>query len=236
LADFSIDEPAHPVSTFTSREFQQRLRKRLHRAGLAIDSETIEALERYYRLLSRWNEKINLTGLPLQTGSESTLDRLIVEPLLAARALPFPEALVVDVGSGGGSPAIPFRLAGARLSMVMIEAKTRKAVFLREVVRELNLPRTTVEAARAEELLPRPDLHEAADVVTVRAVRIERRLLHTLQAFLKPGGEVFLFRSASGPDVPAMAPPPLTWQRTLPIGDAGGARLTILSKVGTPTP
>jgi 16S rRNA (guanine527-N7)-methyltransferase len=138
----------------------------------------------------------------------------------------------VDIGSGGGSPAIPLRLASGQLSLVMIESKTRKAVFLREVVRELNLARTTVEAARAEELLPRADLHESADVVTVRAVRIERRMFLTLQAFLKPGGDVFMFRSGGGPDMPPMVPPAFNWKRTLPLGDTNGSRLTILSKAG----
>jgi 16S rRNA (guanine527-N7)-methyltransferase len=214
----------------TSREFQQRLGKRLLRAGVSIAPDTADALERYYRLLARWNEKINLTALPLNTAPDSTLDRLIVEPLLASRALPSAEALVVDVGSGGGSPAIPLRLSSQRLSMVMIESKTRKAVFLREVVRELKLPRTSVEAARAEELLARPDLHESADVVTVRAVRMDRRLSQTLQAFLKPGGDLFLFRSTGGSDNPVQ--PPLMWKRTIPIGESNGARLTILAKEG----
>jgi 16S rRNA (guanine527-N7)-methyltransferase len=216
----------------TSREFQQRLGRRLRRAGVSLAPETLDALEHYYRLLARWNEKINLTGLALDAASDATLDRLLVEPVVASRALPSASVVIVDIGSGGGSPAIPLRLAGTHVSLVMIEAKTRKAVFLREVVRELNLARTTVEAARAEELLPRPDLHESADVVTVRAVRTERRLFQTLQAFLKPGGEIFLFRGGGGPDTPPVVPPPLTWKRTVAIGDAGGSRLAILSKAG----
>ncbi len=183
----------------TTRELQQRLRKRLRRATIVVSSETLQALETYYRLLSRWNQRINLTALPLDNAPDSTLDRLIVEPLLAARVLPSSTAFVIDVGSGGGSPAIPLRLAVPGLSMVMIESKTRKAVFLREVVRELGLDRTVVEAARAEQLLSRPELNEAADVITLRAVRVETRLFKTLQAFLKPGGQVFLFRSDNGP-------------------------------------
>ena len=204
----------------TSREFQQRLKKRLRRSGITVSAETQSGLEAYYRLLGRWNEKINLTALPLDTAQDSTLDRLIVEPLLAARVLPSPTALIIDIGSGGGSPAIPLRLALPGLSMIMVEAKTRKAVFLREVVRELGLARTVVEASRAEQLLSRSDLHEAADVVTVRAVRVEQRLFHTLQAFLRPGGEVFLFRSANGPDTPLEVPQPLAWKRFVPLAMA----------------
>ena len=57
----------------------------------------------------------------------------------------------------------------------------------------------SVETARFEQLLSRPDLHEAADVVTVRAVRVETRTLMTLQAFLKPDGQLFWFRERDGP-------------------------------------
>ena len=215
----------------TTRELQQRLRKRLRRATIVVSSETLQALETYYRLLSRWNQRINLTALPLDNAPDSTLDRLIVEPLLAARVLPSSTAFVIDVGSGGGSPAIPLRLAVPGLSMVMIESKTRKAVFLREIVRELGLERTVVEAARAEQLLPRPELNEAADVITLRAVRVEARLFKTLQAFLKPGGQVFLFRSDNGAAESLSVPPPLTWKRSVPLGEGTGASLALLSKL-----
>ena len=43
----------------------------------------------------------------------------------------------MDIGSGGGSPAIPFKLAVPRLGLTMVEAKARKSAFLREAVRQL---------------------------------------------------------------------------------------------------
>jgi 16S rRNA G527 N7-methylase RsmG len=115
---------------------------------------------------------------------------------------------MIDLGSGGGSPAIPLALAAPHLRLLMVESKTRKSVFLREVVRVLELPGADVATARFEELLARPDLHEAHDLVTIRAVRIEQRTLLVLQAFAKPGGLVFLFRgsasriAAQSPDRP----------------------------------
>ena len=57
----------------------------------------------------------------------------------------------------------------------MVEVKTRKAVFLREAVRELALKDAEVETSRFEELLSRPEMHESADIVTIRAVRVEPR-------------------------------------------------------------
>lgn len=212
------------------REFQQRLKNRARRVGLALAPEVSEKLEDYYALLTRWNAKMNLTALALDGAPDSTLDRLIIEPLIAARYLPAGMLTVVDIGSGGGSPAIPMKLAVSDVSLIMVESKGRKAAFLREAVRTLQLGHAVVETARFEELLPRADLHEAAHVLTLRAVRVEARVLMTLQAFVRPGGAIFLFRGPSGPDVPSTPTPPLSWKATYPLVDALHSRLVVMSK------
>ena len=136
----------------------------------------------------------------------------------------------MDVGSGGGSPAIPMKIAFPGLSLVMVESKTRKCAFLREAIRHLELSDTTVETARAEDLLARPELHEALDVVTVRAVRIEAKLLIRLQAFLRTGGRILLFRGQGG-DAPPPLAPPLVYEATYPLVEALRSRLVILRKM-----
>lgn len=215
----------------TTREFHDRLRRKARRAGLSISAELAEGLEAYYRLLELWNQKINLTALPLTDAPDEAMDRLLIEPLLAARFLPTPDCRVLDVGSGGGSPAIPMKLAVPGIQMWMVEAKTRKCAFLREAIRQLALFDTVVETARYEELLTRPDLHEAMNVVTVRAVRVEIRVLMSLQAFARPGGQIFLFRGRTGPDVPSALTPPLAWQATHRLFDSFDNRLVIIRKV-----
>ena len=188
-----------------------------------------DALEAYYRLLARWNTKVNLTALHLEELTDEAIDRLLIEPLVTAAHLPPPPCSILDVGSGGGSPAIPLKLAaGARL--IMVEPKTRKSAFLREAVRQLALTDATIETARFEELLTRPELHEAVDIVTVRALRVEVHRLMGLQAFLKPGGQLFLFRGPSGRAVPAPLTPPLVWQGTVPLVDASRSRLVMIGK------
>jgi 16S rRNA (guanine527-N7)-methyltransferase len=214
----------------TSREFHEKLQRRARKVGLVVARPTADALERYYRLLALWNERINLTALPLAEAGDDAVDRLLIEPLIAARYLPSATAAVLDIGSGGGSPAIPMKIAAPGIRMRMVESKTRKSAFLREAVRHLDLADTSVETARYEELLTRPDLHEASDVVTLRAVRVEVRVLMGLQAFLHGGGLLFLFRSRSGPAVPAGLTPPLVWDATHPIGDSFSSRLVILRK------
>jgi 16S rRNA (guanine527-N7)-methyltransferase len=214
-----------------SREFRDRLRRRAKRAALDLTPELTEALERYFTLLTRWNAKINLTSFKLEpNGDDEAIDRLLIEPVVAARHVAPSASTAIDIGSGGGSPALPLALACPRLSLRMVESKTRKAVFLREAVRELELARVTVETSRFEELLTRPELHEGLDLVTIRAVRVEPRTLVSLQAFLKPGGHLFLFRGPGGADVAESLTPALTWLATYPLVDALRSRLVVLKK------
>jgi 16S rRNA (guanine527-N7)-methyltransferase len=208
-------------------DVRSRLVRRAGKANIFIDDPLGGRLAAYYDLLARWNRKINLTSLE---NLDEAIDRLLLEPLMAARFLPASARFLMDVGSGGGSPAIPFKLAVPRLRLTMVESKARKSAFLREAIRHLGLTETHVETARYEELLAKPELHEAHDVVSVRAVRTEARVLTSLQAFLAPGGVILHFRGPVGPDVPTTLVPPLEWTATHPLVESLQSRLTILTK------
>ena len=214
-----------------NREFRERLKRRAKAANAPISPDLAEKLEIYFQLLTKWNAKINLTAFRLTPdGQDEAIDRLLIEPVVAARYVPENARTLLDAGSGGGSPALPLKLASNNLSLRMVEVKTRKAVFLREAVRELGLRDAVVETSRFEELLPRAELHEALDLVSIRAVRLETRTLNTLQAFLRPGGKIMLFRGASKSDLEDSPPPPLAWMATYPLVDSLHSKLVVLSK------
>ena len=215
----------------SAREFRDRLRRRAKRAGIDMPAAVVDRLERYYLLLTKWNAKINLTSFGLgPEGEDEALDRLLIEPIVAARHIPGDVKSMLDVGSGGGSPAIPLKIVAPHVHLRMVEAKTRKAVFLREALRELEITDAAVETSRFEELLTRPELHEGVDLITIRAVRVEPRTLMNLQAFLRPGGYIFLFRGAGGADITGSVAPPLGWLATYPLADSGRSRLVVLRK------
>ena len=206
---------------------KERIRKRALREGLEISDVLVDQLSDYFGILWRWNQRMNLTGFANQ---EAGVDRLLIEPLIAAKHLPVRVGCVVDIGSGGGSPAIPMKLAVPELSLLMVESKTRKAAFLREAVRHLKLANVEVETERFETLLSRPEWHEAHDVLTVRALPIEGHVLRGLQAFVKPEGVLFLFRGRSGAQQPGQLEPPLKWHGTYPLVRSLGSRLVVLRK------
>ena len=209
---------------------RRRIARRINRAGVAVTPATLDRLVAYYELLETWNRKINLTA---EVESDAAVDRLLVEPLVAAQSLPRRAAAMIDIGSGSGSPAIPMKLSAPAVGLVMVESKTRKAAFLREVVRQLAMGSAVVETGRFEELLSRPDLRGVMDVVTIRAVRLDHRALADLQEFLKPGGQIFLF---GGSTIPVRDPIrlPLSLSGATPLVEPLRSKLYRLVKAAEP--
>jgi 16S rRNA (guanine527-N7)-methyltransferase len=219
----------------TNREFSDRVRRRARKADVQLSSALLAQLEAYFRLLEAWNAKINLTALDLHRDPDKAVDRLLIEPLAAVRHVGAGVRAAVDIGSGGGSPAIPMKLARPDVAFTLVEAKTRKCAFLREAGRQLKVE-LRVETARYEMLLSRPEFHEAFDALTMRAVRVEPRVLVSLQALLKPGGEFLLFRGPSSGEVESTMTPLLVPRGVFPLVDSMQSRLLVLTKreIGPP--
>ncbi|HEX3645196.1 MAG TPA: 16S rRNA (guanine(527)-N(7))-methyltransferase RsmG [Vicinamibacterales bacterium] len=161
----------------------------------------LQPLEAYFELLAHWNARINLTALPLDPPTDEAFDRLLVEPLAAARQIPTHTPSVwFDLGSGGGSPAIPLKIARPALKLTMVESKERKGAFLREAVRALGLADAQVETARFEAVAEKVTFANSADVVTVRAVRTDGQLFDSAARMLKNGGQLLMFRPSHSPN------------------------------------
>ena len=202
-----------------------RLRSRAAQERLALPDELAERLLAYFAILTRWNRKINLTSL---ADPEQAIDRLLLEPLAAARLLPH-DSRLVDLGSGGGSPAIPLALALRASEVLMIESRSRKASFLREAARAVQLD-ATVEASRFEDICRLTAYAGRFDVASVRAVRQDVATLRALGALLRIGGVAGLFVGPGGLTSPEI-PPDLAWRGTEPLLRSTGSQLALLFHV-----
>jgi len=208
-------------------DLAERLQQRVNHARVELSDAEFECLCNYVQLLWKWNQKTNLTSLD---NSDAGIDRLVVEPLLAARLLPDQLNKIIDLGSGGGSPAIPMKIVVPRMSLLMVESKQRKAAFLREAVRQLALEHTHVACIRYEALRLQQDMHEAHEVLLLRGLRIQEADLKSIGTFIKPGGRLFLFVGARGlADLPRFQGP-LTLHKQYPLLESLQSQLVVLRK------
>ena len=187
---------------------RQRLLERGEYHRVTVDPVLLAPLDTYFELLQRWNQTINLTALG---DSDQAIDRLLVEPISAATHLPKGRRLL-DLGSGGGSPAIPLALATRAEQLSMVESRTRKAAFLWEVVRQLDL-NAQVHTERVEDLCINHKFRASWDVVSARGIRMDSPFLAAGSDALRPGGVLALFVSKlpavpgsyrAGPPIPLL--------------------------------
>jgi 16S rRNA (guanine527-N7)-methyltransferase len=129
-----------------------------------VNDAQVSQIQRYIKLLLTWNEKINLTAIrdPLEI-----LYRHFCESMYAAQAVPLGTGRLADVGSGGGFPGLPLKILRPDLYVFLVESNVKKATFLAEVVRELELTNVSVLVSRYEEL---GEELAPLDVVCSRAV------------------------------------------------------------------
>ncbi|HEV1997549.1 MAG TPA: 16S rRNA (guanine(527)-N(7))-methyltransferase RsmG, partial [Candidatus Dormibacteraeota bacterium] len=110
---------------------------------------------------------VNLTAFRDPT---EAWEKLVLESMLVLDAYDWQgDERVADVGSGGGLPGIPLKIALPGLRMTLVESDQKKAAFLRDAVETLELANVTVEARRAEELGRDPQHRAGYDVVVTRA-------------------------------------------------------------------
>jgi 16S rRNA (guanine527-N7)-methyltransferase len=139
--------------------FAELLRERLG-SIIELSPLQIEQLEKHFELLNRWNRVLNLTSL---RKPEELVERHYCESLFLASHLPDGSLRIADVGSGAGFPGIPAAIAKPGSCVALIESHQRKAVFLREAIREL--ANIKVLAVRAE------NVRDTFEWVMSRAVR-----------------------------------------------------------------
>ncbi len=130
-------------------------------AGVPLTPGMLASLRRYLELLLRWNAHTNLTAI---REPEVLVQRQIGESLFAAAFLPATGSLL-DFGSGAGFPGIPLQILRPSLAVTLAESQGKKASFLREAVRSLQLP-CDVWPKRVEQM----PQDRTFDVVTMRAV------------------------------------------------------------------
>ena len=154
-----------------------------------LDDALLASVNVHLSLLVRWNQRMNLTALRTP---EAMVERHFGESLFAARHLCPRDSRqdLFDLGSGAGFPGLPIKYWAPNLQLTLIESHGKKATFLREVGRALDLTNFSVLNARAESV---PPTMKRASLVTMRAVEHFEQALVAAASLVASGGRLALF-------------------------------------------
>ncbi|MHB8178202.1 MAG: 16S rRNA (guanine(527)-N(7))-methyltransferase RsmG [Vulcanimicrobiaceae bacterium] len=168
---------------------REALQRRLVETG--VSAGLADRMAQYGALLLATNRRVNLTG------AKSAIE--LLPHLLESLALaPEVASEHVDVGSGGGLPAIPLALAGGGW-VTMIEATAKKVAVLRALLEELGIAGEVI-LGRAELLGHDPELRGRFGSGTARAVAVAPAVAELVLPLLAVGGVAILQRGAIGDD------------------------------------
>jgi len=125
----------------------------IHRAlaefNLTVGEQQVSQIQRYMAILLKWNEAVNLTAIrdPLEI-----LYRHFCETMFAVSVAFLDTGRLADLGSGGGFPGLPLKIIRPDLEVFLVESNVKKATFLAEAVRDLELTGVRVIVSRYEDL------------------------------------------------------------------------------------
>jgi 16S rRNA (guanine527-N7)-methyltransferase len=151
-----------------------------------------DAVQQFVVLLLEANLRLNLTRvtLPAEVARLHLLDSLAALPFLDR----FAPDWAIDLGSGGGLPAVPLAMARPGIAWTLVDSVGKKAAALQGIVEELGLRNVTVLAERAETLGQEPGHRERYGLVTARACAALPVLVELGLPLLAHGGQLLAWK------------------------------------------
>jgi len=162
---------------------------------LTASENVNKSLSEFREMLVKANQVQNLVS---RKSVDKIVDDLIRESLLP---LEWAQCLlaspVLDVGSGGGFPGVPLRLARPDLAVHLLDSQGKKCAWLETVKRELALDNVTVLYTRAENFATHSENQARYGTVLSRATASLKDLLKWSKRLLRPGGELVVWKGSS---------------------------------------
>ena len=155
--------------------------------GISVNDSKLLQLA---RLIAGW------PGLVAGSAESLVEDSLVLLPHLGEAQT------LVDVGSGGGLPGLPLKIARPDLAVTLVEADQAKAAFLVGACAELGLRDVDVLARRAEDVGRDAQYREKFDVAVARALAPMPVLVELCLPLVRVGGRL-LAQKTSAEDVAA---------------------------------
>ena len=175
------------------------MREIFNEFSVKVSDLQAELFEKYFNLLIEYNQKFNITAI---TDKKEVYVKHFIDSILVVDKFITKENLsMIDVGSGGGFPAIPVKIMRDDLSLTLLEATGKKCEFLKTVVKKLGLKNVTVINDRAETLAKNENYREKFDICSARAVARLNTLCEYCMPFVKVDGNFIAYKGDAEEEV-----------------------------------
>ena len=153
--------------------------------GVDPAAEITEMYNTFAEMMIDFNKRINITRI---TDPDDIIIKHIEDSMALFRFTDIrPGAYYLDIGTGGGVPALPLLIARQDIKGVLIDSVGKKLRFAESVINEFGLSAKTLHI-RAEELGKDNEYKKRFDLITARAVTKLDTLIGYAVPLLSPGG------------------------------------------------
>lgn len=159
---------------------------------LSLSQEKNTQLTKLVELFLDWNGKLNLSAI---RDEEGVRVKHVIDSLYISKFLDFSQFKnCLDMGTGGGFPALPLGIIFPHLHVTACDATQKKIRAVAAISEDLDLKNFEAISGRAEELAKDLNYREQYDLVTARAVAYLPTLLEWLSPFVKKGGIIACYK------------------------------------------
>ena len=163
----------------------------LKKLGIKVNSTQMKQFDQYYNLLIEWNKKINLTRI---INEEEVYLKHFYDSATINKVIDLNKVNnICDIGTGAGFPGIVIKILNPSINVTLVDSLEKRCIFLKEVIKKLNLTNINVYHARAEEFAR--DHNEEYDILTSRAVASLPVLIEISVPMIKIGGYMIALKA-----------------------------------------
>lgn len=174
-------------------EREEYLSKVLNENGIPADENVVKSLCKYFDLLIKKNEVMNLTAI---TDFNEACVKHFADSLSICKLYDLSDKKVIDIGTGAGFPGIPLKILYPSCKITLVDSLNKRIDFLNEVIDELELKGITAIHARAEEIARKDEYREQFDYAVSRAVANLSSLCEFCIPFVKVGGKFVAYKGS----------------------------------------
>ncbi len=194
-------------------DLAEQISEQAHSAGIPLSDEQARLCRIHLELTFEWNRRFNLTRI---TDPREAIIKHLLDSLLPASTLPR-SGPALDVGTGAGFPGIPIKIFSPDLEMTLLDSSQKKVSFLAAAAEKLGTGGFRPLHGRWEDLAKDPKNKNSFQLITMRAVRLEKRHLSILAAATLRSGGIFAWwagpeseerarKELSEAEIPGIAP------------------------------